>query len=225
MNRIFKAYEGRYRQRLQTAGARRLAQGVAWLVHRARVMAQQRGIPLAIALDQVERRLPLLSWAHAPLPENSDAPRHFLCDAGLGGLARWLRAAGHKADWIAGIDDDALLEEAIRIQAIVLTTDSLLMERRVVVQGEIAAYWLSPALTIEQQLSSVFREFRLARLEPCCMQCGGELHPVEKEAVRDLIPPRTLLWLDEYFRCRQCEKLFWHGTHWRRIQDNLRKVL
>ena len=32
------------------------------------------------------------------------------------------------------------------------------------------------------------------------------------------------LWLDEYFVCGQCGKLFWHGTHWQRIQEQLRGV-
>jgi uncharacterized protein with PIN domain len=40
---------------------------------------------------------------------------------------------------------------------------------------------------------------------------------VEKERVRDRIPPRTARWKDEYFLCAGCGRLFWHGTHWERI--------
>jgi uncharacterized protein with PIN domain len=53
--------------------------------------------------------------------------------------------------------------------------------------------------------------------EPLCMSCGGALLPVEKEAVRPRIPPRTALWKDEYFVCAACDRLFWRGTHWERI--------
>ncbi len=49
------------------------------------------------------------------------------------------------------------------------------------------------------------------------MSCGGELHPGDKEALRERIPPRTYRWRDDYFVCARCDKLFWHGTHWRRI--------
>jgi uncharacterized protein with PIN domain len=56
------------------------------------------------------------------------------------------------------------------------------------------------------------------------MNCGGKLERVEKETMRERIPPRTYLWLDEYFVCSQCGKLFWHGTHWRRIVGKLRAL-
>lgn len=36
---------------------------------------------------------------------STDPPR-FACDAMLGGLARWLRAAGYDATWTYGIEDD-----------------------------------------------------------------------------------------------------------------------
>ena len=67
------------------------------------------------------------------------------------------------------------------------------------------------------------REFRLAVREARCMTCGGELRPVEKECVRERIPPRTWRWLDEYFVCARCNQLFWHGTHWRKIGVQLAK--
>lgn len=36
-------------------------------------------------------------------------PVRFVCDCGLGGLARWLRAAGYEAWWINPVQDDALV--------------------------------------------------------------------------------------------------------------------
>jgi hypothetical protein len=56
------------------------------------------------------------------------------------------------------------------------------------------------------------------------MACAGELDAVDKDAVRDRIPPRTALWQDEYFLCRGCGQLFWRGTHWQRIRDRLRSA-
>src|SRR6266480_3277762 len=66
--------------------------------------------------------------------------------------------------------------------------------------------------------------FRLAVREARCMTCGGELRPVEKECVRERIPPRTWCWLDEYFVCARCNQLFWHGTHWRKIGVQLARL-
>ena len=28
-------------------------------------------------------------------------------------------------------------------------------------------------------------------------------------------------WCDVYFRCERCAKVFWRGTHWRRIEARL----
>jgi uncharacterized protein with PIN domain len=102
-----------------------------------------------------------------------------------------------------------------------LTTDSLLLERRVLREGLIPALWLPPALGIAEQLGLVFREFGLTPGQPRCMTCGGELQRADKEALRERIPPRTYRWLDEYFLCAACGKLFWHGTHWLNIQQQL----
>ncbi len=117
-----------------------------------------------------------------------------------------------------GISLTHAFEQSVRLlRATVLTTDSLMMERGVLRDGTIPAFWLPPTLTMGEQLALVFREFRLAVREARCMTCGGELRRVEKECVSERIPPRTWRWLDEYFVCARCNQLFWHGTHWRKI--------
>ena len=200
-------------------GARRLEPGVQWLVAKARRRSAREGLPLADALAQVYENLA----AGKPFQVSASQPRPvlFLCDAGLGGLARWLRAAGYEAVWESGIADDELLRRARALPATVLTTDGMLMERRLLRDRVIPAFWLPPTLGIPEQLALVFREFGLSLRGPRCMHCGGELRRVSKEAWRERIPPRTYLWLDEFFVCARCGKLFWHGTHWQRIVATL----
>jgi uncharacterized protein with PIN domain len=132
-------------------------------------------------------------------------------------LARWLRAAGYETFWFPDIEDAELLRKAQQLPAIVLTTDSLMMQRGILRDGVIPALWLPPTLTKHEQVALVFREFDLVAHEPRCMRCGGELRRVDKEAVRDRIPPKTWRWIDEYFVCAQCGQLFWRGTHWQKI--------
>jgi uncharacterized protein with PIN domain len=57
-----------------------------------------------------------------------------------------------------------------------------------------------------------------------CMACGGRLSPVDKASVRERIPPRTYPWLDDYFLCQRCHRLFWEGTHWQRIKVTLKST-
>ncbi len=215
MSRIRKAYEARFRALLEETRARRLDAGVQWLLAKAQRLGAREGISPAEALTRVFEELA----AKRPFGRVNAAPVaiHFFCDAGLGGLARWLRAAGYEARWEAGIDDNKLLREARELGATLLTTDSMLMERRVLRDRLLPALWLPPTLGIAEQLALVFREFGLTVRAARCMSCGGELRPADKETMRERIPPRTYRWLDEYFVCCRCDKVFWHGTHWSRI--------
>jgi uncharacterized protein with PIN domain len=209
---------------LRKVGARRVERGVEWLVCRAERLRNQQKISLAEALTQVSEELTARPGFHNPTPKSPRMPNQiaFFCDAGLGGLARWLRAAGYRASWESGIDDDVLLSKARRAGATILTTDSMLMERRLLRDRIIGAMWLPPTLSISEQLTRVFREFDLAVSKPRCMSCGGELIRADKEKLEDRIPPKTYRWLDEYFVCTSCAKLFWHGTHWQGIVARLK---
>ena len=145
----------------------------------------------------------------------------FHCDAGLGGLARWLRAAGYDAAFWPNIDDDDLLRKMIGSPAILLTSDRPLMDRGVITSGAMAALLAPISLKKHEQLDYVRTQLELPLKTPRCMACGGRLARVEKTAVRERIPPRTYPWLDEYYVCRRCDRLFWKGTHWQRIEAGL----
>ncbi|PWU10582.1 MAG: hypothetical protein C5B50_25265 [Verrucomicrobia bacterium] len=244
-SRILRGYESRFRGLLQSFRARKLDQGVHWLVDSAQRLEVREQVSTAQAFERVCETLSE-KLAHNrrekgaldPSPRQALPPQpslrygaasdpgsvRFFCDAGLGGLARWLRAAGYEAFWEPDIQDHHLIIKARELGAVILTTDSGMMERRVLREGALPALWLPPALSIPEQLASVFHEFCLITGEPRCMSCGGQLLREAKEALKDRIPPRTYLWLNEYFICTRCGKLFWHGTHWQHIQRTLESL-
>lgn len=176
-------------------------------------------LPTTKAAAKVERLLNDL----LPLEPSLESP-DFHCDAAMGGLARWLRAAGYDAAWWPGIDDDDLLGKALASSAILLTTDRRLMQRGVIVHGVIAALLVPISLNREEQFAWTVRRLDLPLRAPRCMACGGPLRRVEKTAVRERIPPRTYLWRDDYYLCTRCDKLFWEGTHWQRIGSRLDRL-
>jgi hypothetical protein len=162
MSRIQKAYENKFRAILGSVKPQKFDKAVHWFRQRAERAAVGRKIPAAIATAEVyeNTRQRLARWRqtqggrarcpqHAEIAQISGLSR-FLCDAGLGGLARWLRGAGYEAKWMGDkVDDNALLREAQHWPAILLTTDSLLMERRLLRDGIIRALWLSPAVGMQ----------------------------------------------------------------------------
>jgi len=138
-----------------------------------------------------------------------------------GGLARWLRAAGYDASWTYGIDDAALLAEAAASGRVVLTSDSGILERRVVRRGEVRAVFVPRGRDVDEQLAYVLEELRLPLAEPRCMRCGGEVAEVDRSTVAAEAPPRTYRWIERFQRCRRCGALLWRGTHWPRIERRL----
>ena len=148
----------------------------------------------------------------------------FACDAMLGGLARWLRAAGYDASWKADVGDWEVIRLALREQRTLLTSDTGILRIGIVRDGDVPALFIPHGLKKEEQLTFVLRRLCLPLGEPRCMACGGELVPVPKEQIRDRVPPRTLTWLQQFYECGRCRKLFWQGTHWRRIAERLKNA-
>src|SRR5438105_4296987 len=155
MGRILKAYQSRFQLMLRQAGARRPQQGADWLVAKAHRLSAANHLPLSATLTQVYQNLQrqCLSRNVNHIPSAKEPMvRAFWCDSGLGGLARWLRAAGYDCFWHPQIDDDDLLSRARGESRTLLTTDGMLMERRLLRNRVIPALWLPPTLTIPEQL-------------------------------------------------------------------------
>lgn len=151
-------------------------------------------------------------------------PLLFACDAMLGGLARWLRAAGYDAAWGADIDDWDLIRLARRESRVLLTSDTGIFKIGIVRDGDVPALFIPHGLSKLEQLTFVMQKLNLSRRDPRCMACGGDLVAVAKEQVRDRAPPRSYAWLDRFYECRRCGRLFWEGTHWQRIVQILEKM-
>jgi uncharacterized protein with PIN domain len=141
----------------------------------------------------------------------------FACDAMLGRLARWLRAAGYDASWQADVDDWDLIRRAQREGRLLLTSDTGIFRIGIVRDGDLPALFIPHGLNKHEQLTFVLHRLNLPLHEPRCMACGGLLVLVPKEQARDRVPPRSFAWVEQFYRCNRCGKFFWEGTHWQRI--------
>jgi uncharacterized protein with PIN domain len=152
----------------------------------------------------------------------SDPEPRFACDAMLGGLARWLRAAGYVSSWRVDIKDGDLIRQSQNEGRIVLSSDTDIFLYTVIRDGIVPSLFIPRDQSPLEQLAHVLEKLTLPLREPRCMDCGGNLIEVPKEMVRERVPPRTFAWLDQFWECDSCGKVFWHGTHWQRIQERLR---
>lgn len=139
----------------------------------------------------------------------------------LGGLARWLRAAGYEASWHDGIADSDLVRLALAEGRTILSSDDDIFAYALVRAGAIPALFVPRGQPVQSQLAHVLRTLGLSLLEPRCMACGGELADLPREEAAGRVPPRSLAGHDRFWTCTRCGKIFWHGTHWREIQRRL----
>jgi uncharacterized protein with PIN domain len=150
----------------------------------------------------------------------------FLCDAMLGGLAKWLRAAGHDTYYAregTDVSDGFLTLKALEEERVLLTSDGGFLERKPVRDGSVG-FLRVPHLPLEGQLRLVAERFALARGESRCMECNGELRVVAPGAVADRVPPGVRRAYEEFYLCGGCGRVFWHGSHWERISGRLGRV-
>jgi uncharacterized protein with PIN domain len=154
----------------------------------------------------------------------TDPGPRFACDAMLGGLARWLRAAGYDASWHEGIPDPELVRLSHAEGRFVLSSDGDVFEFALVRDGILPALFVPRDLDVQGQLAHVLRELRLPLRQPRCMACGGELAELPKEEATGRVPPRSLAHHDRFWQCVRCGQAFWRGTHWGRITERLRQA-
>ena len=150
----------------------------------------------------------------------------FLCDAMLGGLAKWLRAAKYDAYYAregTDVSDRSLTEKALAEGRVLLTSDGGFLERKLVRDGSVG-FLIVPHLPLEEQLRLVVDRFGLQRRQSRCMECNGELEVVIPGAVAGRVPEGVIQDHEEFFRCKGCCRVFWHGSHWERIEGRLGRV-
>jgi len=159
------------------------------------------------------------------MQQSSDNQPAFFCDAMLGGLARWLRAAGYDAEFRHGIDDSVIVAETLATGRILLSSDGPMFERKVIRDGQLKALFVPRQLNRLEQLAHVVDKLILKRRPARCMACGGELRQLPKHSVLSEAPPLAYRSCDKFFRCMRCGKLLWRGTHWRTIDARLNEIL
>ena len=140
----------------------------------------------------------------------------FVADAHLGGLAHMLRMAGFDTLYRNDYRDREIADIAEREGRIILTRDRELLKYRGVTHG-CYVHALKPA----QQFRELVERLDLARsFKPftLCLECNAPLHPVDKQRVCERLPPSVRANHQRFTACDSCGRVFWEGSHWRRMQ-------
>lgn len=146
----------------------------------------------------------------------------FVLDTHLGRLAAYLRLFGFDTLYRNDYDDQTLADISANEHRILLTRDKQLLMRKQITRG----YYLR-ATQPRQQLVEVLSRFDLHKTQQPftrCMHCNGEIRPVQKEEIEPHLLPRTKAWYKEFWQCAHCNKIYWKGSHYQRMQQLIEAI-
>jgi uncharacterized protein with PIN domain len=155
-------------------------------------------------------------------PEPLRDPR-FVLDIHLGRLAAYLRMLGFDTLYSNDFHDEQLVELSLGEERLLLTKDRGLLKRSIITHG-----YFVRAIEPRKQILEVLERFDLFSLAAPfsrCMHCNGLLQHVSKKEVLDQLPPKTRDAYDDFQRCTDCQRIYWKGSHYERMQSFIRMLL
>ena len=160
---------------------------------------------------------PVLRLRPMPLRD----PR-FVADVHLAKLARHLRMAGFDTQWANDWDDDEIVRRSSADRRTILTRDKGMLRRSDVERG-----YFVRATESEAQLGEVVHALQLEKLVAPftrCRECNLVLEDVAKEAIVDRLPEKVRGFYQRFRRCPGCDRVYWEGTHFARMQGVLSRL-
>ena len=150
----------------------------------------------------------------------------FACDIHLRGLARRLRLLGFDVYHAEKRDDDGLVRVSAGEGRVILTGSRQLLMRRGISRG-----LCIKSSGTEKQITEVLERLDLKdRCDPFtrCIECNGLIEEMNKEDVKaneHIIPPGVRQWCGEFYRCRDCGRIYWRGSHYEKLVKFIEKIL
>ncbi len=140
----------------------------------------------------------------------------------LGKLAKWLKILGFDTVYFSRAEDELLVEVSRRQRRILLTRDHSLIrrldERRsLLIESEA---W-------RDQVRQVLQAFSLwEKVKPFsrCLHCNVRLKSLARRNARYLVSSFVYEKARRFALCPQCGRLFWQGTHFQDMEQQLTSI-
>jgi len=146
----------------------------------------------------------------------------FVLDVHLGKLTRYMRMMGFDTIYKNNYNDDGLIKISLDDKRTILTRDREILKRNDVTHG----HWVRNE-NPEEQLKEIIERFDLKdqiKEFTRCLECNDLLKKVEKELVIEKLPPKVKEWYNEFFLCPQCNRIYWKGSHYERMQELISRI-
>lgn len=153
-----------------------------------------------------------------PLPRNQNELK-FVADSMLGSVARKLRIFGFDTLYVAHVEDSEVLKIGVDQDRVILTADKEFFKRIVKARAKGVLVGGSDELAdIVHILDKNGIHSIGVGTESRCSMCNGRLSTFDPSRVPAGIPEKVAANHKEFFKCGSCGKLYWEGSHMKRIR-------
>ena len=150
----------------------------------------------------------------------------FIVDNNVGKLAKWLRIMGYDALLFTEEDDGKMIKVALAQNRVILTKDTQIMRRRLITSGRLKAILVEDSdakAQLQQIVEALSLDYQFSPFS-ICLECNQRLIERDKDKVRDLVPPYVFKTQNLYMECTSCHRIYWRGTHWQAMSQELEKL-
>lgn len=162
----------------------------------------------------------------------------FLADAMLGSIARKLRIFGFDTLYNAQVNDDEILKIGMEQDRVILTADKELF-KRIVKTGVRGVLVRGGASELEDLVhilrKSGIKSVGMDGIGSRCSVCNGSLQERTSDHLKKndddddnnedvALPDRVIACHNRFFCCAVCGKVYWEGSHLKRITDLVRNL-
>lgn len=149
----------------------------------------------------------------------------FITDGMLGKLSRWLRLLGQDVIYCKNDSDEDILQKARAERRTLLSRDVELV--RLANSHGVDAFYVE-ATDLSKQLALVCSRFGVApsplSTSSRCTICNSRVRPVSPTEVENKVLKNVLKTFSEFWICDRCGRVYWRGSHWKRINETLDRV-
>jgi uncharacterized protein with PIN domain len=148
----------------------------------------------------------------------------FIADAMLGRLVTWMRVIGCDVAYVSDIEDEELVNMAHEQGRMILTRDTLLIQRRRAKQN----YYFIDHDDYRDQLRQVVSHFGIdpyLEVLTRCLRCNAKLVHIDRDTIKHMVPPYVYETQQEFKTCPSCRRIYWGATHKEEMLRQLKDML
>lgn len=147
----------------------------------------------------------------------------FIVDRMLGKLAKQLRMLGYDTLYYRGEDAYSLIRLARQEGRVILTRNTKLLPRKpedLILQMTED----NPLRQLNELIQKGNIEIDEEKLFSRCLLCNALLDSISRKEVEGKVPDFIFHQHKEFFRCPQCQRIYWPGSHQENMQKRVKKL-